>query len=140
MAFRFASPAEQYGLIRKNMRTIVIIGGIILAGATTIAIMMDNRNEAVQPSFSTQGIPPIPPQGGGENPRINPAHGQPGHRCDLAVGAPLVNANGTPVPVAGPQNMNASPAQQQPAPAGLKVNPAHGLPGHRCDLQVGAPL
>lgn len=23
---------------------------------------------------------------------------------------------------------------------GLKVNPQHGLPGHRCDLPVGAPL
>lgn len=122
------------------MRTIVIIGGIILAGATTIAIMMDQRNEAAQPALSTQGILPIPPQGGGENPRINPAHGQPGHRCDLAVGAPLINTDGSPVPAASPQNINATPAQQQPVPAGLKINPPHGQPGHRCDLQVGAPL
>ena len=119
------------------MRTIVIIGGIILAGATTIAIMMDNRNEAAQPAISTQGIPAIPSQGTGENAMINPAHGQPSHRCDLPVGAPLTDAGGTQAPVVIPQNMQDSPS---PAPAGLKINPAHGLPGHRCDLQVGAPL
>ena len=48
------------------MRTIVIIGGIILAGATTIAIMMDNRNESVQPVMSTQGVPVNPSQSTGE--------------------------------------------------------------------------
>lgn len=119
------------------MKTIVIIGGIILAGATTIAIMMDNRNEASQPTISTQGIPAIPNQGTGENLMINPAHGQPGHRCDLAVGAPLTNATTPQAPVVIPQNIQGTPA---PAPAGLKINPAHGQPGHRCDLQVGAPL
>lgn len=115
------------------MKTIVIIGGIILAGATTIAIMMDDRNESIQPAISTQGVPAIPSQGAGENPMINPAHGQPGHRCDLAVGAPLTNANGTQAPAAIPQNI-------QGAPASLKINPPHGQLGHRCDLQVGAPL
>lgn len=122
------------------MRTIVIIGGIILAGATAIAVMMDDRQEAAQPAISTQGIPQMPADAMANAPGLNPAHGQPGHRCDLAVGAPLTNASGAAVPVAAPQNINASPSPQQPAPAGLKVNPAHGLPGHRCDLQVGAPL
>ena len=117
------------------MRTIVIIGGIILAGATTIAIMMDNRNESVQPAMSTQGVTVNPSQSTGESPMINPAHGQPGHRCDLAVGAPLTDVNGAQAPVIIPQNI-----QGAPAPAGLKVNPPHGQPGHRCDLQVGAPL
>jgi len=117
------------------MRTIVIIGGIILAGATTIAIMMDNRNESAQPAVTTQGVPAIPSQGSGVSPMINPAHGQPGHRCDLAVGAPLTDASATQTPAAIPQNI-----QGVPAPAGLKTNPPHGQPGHRCDLQVGAPL
>ena len=117
------------------MKTIVIIGGIILAGATTIAIMMDNRNESVQPIISTQGVPASPSQGTGGSPMINPAHGQPGHRCDLAVGAPLTNAGQAPVAI--PQNIQGTTA---PAPAGLKTNPAHGQPGHRCDLQVGAAL
>lgn len=59
-----------------------------------------------------------------ENPNanvaLNPAHGQPGHRCDIAVGQPL----------------NSQPKQETNA----NVNPPHGQPGHRCDLAVGAPL
>ena len=97
---------------------------------------MSERNEAAQPAVSSQGIPPMPADVMGEAPKVNPAHGLPGHRCDLPVGAALTNDAGTPVPVATPQ----AAVPQQPAPAGLKVNPAHGQPGHRCDLQVGAPL
>lgn len=122
------------------MKTIVIIGGIILAGATVIAVMMDKRNDTAKPEISTQGTPALPAQAGGENLSLNPAHGQPGHRCDLAVGAPLVNSDGTPVPAANPQNIQSAPVSTAPEPAGLKVNPAHGQPGHRCDIQVGAPL
>jgi hypothetical protein len=83
---------------------------------------------------------------------MNPAHGQPGHRCDIAVGAPLstpMNPNYTP-PSANtnsPQSLtpsisNTTPkintAPSQPVAAGM--NPAHGQPGHRCDIAVGAPL
>ncbi len=124
----------------KNMKTIVIIGGIILAGATIIAVVMDQRNEAAKPAISTQGTSALPAQVGGENLSLNPAHGQPGHRCDLAVGAPLTNADGTPVPAANPQNIQSKPVNPATVPSGLKVNPPHGQPGHRCDIQVGAPL
>ncbi len=61
---------------------------------------------------------------------LNPAHGQPGHRCEIAVGAPL---NTAPVN----QGITAAPAASLPA-AGK--NPEHGKPGHRCDIAVGAPL
>lgn len=118
------------------MKTIVIVAGIVLAGATIIGVMMNERNEAAQPALSTQGIPPMPVDASGEAPKNNPAHGLPHHRCDLPVGAPLADASGAAVPVAVPQPQN----PQQAAPAGLKVNPPHGQPGHRCDLQVGAPL
>ncbi len=78
---------------------------------------------------------------------LNPAHGLPGHRCDIAVGAPLnsaPDANTTPAPI----RMNAAPAQpnapmMQSAPsAGGKVliNPPHGQPGHDCSVEVGKPL
>ena len=81
---------------------------------------------------------------------VNPAHGQPGHRCDLTAEAPLstpVKNNITPIvntstPAPIPQNpviynpQTTAPASK--ATAGL--NPAHGQPGHRCDLTVGAPL
>jgi hypothetical protein len=69
---------------------------------------------------STGSVAPSP---GGA---LNPAHGQPGHRCDIAVGEPLSAAPAT-------TSVNtAAPAQ--------KLNPAHGQPGHRCDIAVGAPL
>ena len=73
---------------------------------------------------------------------LNPAHGQPGHRCDIAVGAPL---NSAPATATQPQTV---PAQTVTAPAPApapadptaKLNPAHGQPGHDCSIPVGAPL
>ena len=79
---------------------------------------------------------------------VNPAHGEPGHRCDIAVGAPLNSAPSAPSAAnpqvtAAPQPTITQPTiQQTPAPsAGTgKVNPAHGEPGHDCTIAVGAPL
>lgn len=75
---------------------------------------------------------------------LNPAHGMPGHRCDIAVGAPLnspANTNGpAPVQIQTPQN-NAPMMQQVPAnTAGVRLNPPHGQPGHDCTIEVGKPL
>jgi hypothetical protein len=78
---------------------------------------------------------------------MNPAHGQPNHRCDIAVGAPL-NSPVVPAksnPVVQQQN-NAVPtttvtpntAVTTPTPEGM--NPPHGQDKHRCDIAVGAPL
>lgn len=76
---------------------------------------------------------------------LNPAHGQPGHRCDIAVGAPLnskagtqptqVNPSGQPI-----QIQNQAIATTQPVKTAKGMNPPHGQPGHRCDIPVGAPL
>jgi DNA polymerase III alpha subunit (gram-positive type) len=79
---------------------------------------------------------------------LNPAHGQAGHRCDIYVGQPLDSK-----PVAGlsqtttppattttastPQTVNVAP---QPVQVAAGMNPAHGQPGHRCDIEVGKPL
>ncbi len=77
---------------------------------------------------------------------LNPAHGQPGHRCDLAVGAPL-NSSPTSATAAPQVTTQATPAATStPAVApttnakGQKLNPAHGQPGHKCEIPVGAPL
>ena len=80
------------------------------------------------------------------NVKLNPPHGQPGHRCDISVGAPLDGSAPasptiqTSVPTSTtPININTA----TPPPAGSasgKVNPPHGQPGHRCDIAVGAPL
>jgi hypothetical protein len=136
------------------------------------------------------------------NAKLNPAHGQPGHRCDIAVGAALPAEGSAPnlklptptVPVLNTPIQNTTPVVQPPAAtatcgiwfkpctrttwsslrysgwatikfkpqptnqtataatpaqtAPLKpdtlfargLNPAHGQPGHRCDIAVGQPL
>jgi hypothetical protein len=92
---------------------------------------------------------------GGASGALNPEHGKPGHRCDIAVGAPLNGtANATPsvaqqptaIPVSQPSATVQAPinlpsnaiATGNASAAGL--NPEHGKPGHRCDIAVGAPL
>lgn len=66
---------------------------------------------------------------------LNPQHGQPGHRCDIAVGAPLNSKPGAAAAKASPQ-VTATPV----VAAKPGMNPQHGQPGHRCDIAVGAPL
>jgi hypothetical protein len=79
---------------------------------------------------------------------MNPAHGQPGHRCELAVGAPLNSApaaaatpSAQPQPITVNQNTpTIIPTEVKAVPAAAGMNPAHGQPGHRCEIAVGAPL
>ena len=94
---------------------------------------------------------------------LNPAHGEPGHDCSIAVGAPLNSAksgasqqsqpimqNGnagqiqpnsvTSTPAASPAPVMAIPNNKTPAGTSGKVNPAHGEPGHDCSKPVGEPL
>ena len=76
---------------------------------------------------------------------MNPPHGQAGHRCDIAVGAPLnspPNKSNSTTTSAGSNSSspaiiktNSSAVVTQPG-----MNPPHGQPGHRCDIAVGAPL
>ena len=81
----------------------------------------------------------------GTNGKLNPAHGAPGHRCDISVGAPLDSkpgqavSNSQAVPnVVSPAQPTFSPQPANKVAAGM--NPEHGQPGHRCDIAVGAPL
>lgn len=85
-------------------------------------------------------------------PGMNPSHGQPGHRCDIAVGAPLNSPKTTttttvqkpvvtqskviPAPAATPVAAPTGPLA--PTPEGM--NPPHGQEGHVCSVAVGAPL
>ena len=86
---------------------------------------------------------------------LNPAHGQPGHRCEIAVGAPLssapavtkapannvaVQSNGLPEKISVPAVATVPSAPAPAAATGSGLNPAHGQPGHRCEIAVGAPL
>ena len=67
----------------------------------------------------------------------NPPHGQPGHRCDIAVGAPLDGSS--PVKIAPQSNPAQAQSNSVMGETG-KLNPPHGQPGHRCDIKVGDPL
>ena len=81
---------------------------------------------------------------------MNPAHGQPSHRCDIPVGAPLNSppaASSTSKTAAQQQNQpvptttvttTPTPVATTPTPEGM--NPPHGQTNHRCDIAVGAPL
>jgi hypothetical protein len=75
---------------------------------------------------------------------MNPAHGQPGHRCDIAVGKPLNtpidNTKAQTTPVQNIQNTNQLKNAGQPAITLKGMNPPHGQTGHRCDIGVGQPL
>ena len=82
--------------------------------------------------------------------KLNPPHGEPGHRCDIEVGAPL---DGTPAPSATPgtgqminvqpgangTNITTAPVTSPSANSG-RINPPHGEPGHDCAVPVGDPL
>ncbi len=79
---------------------------------------------------------------------MNPAHGQPGHRCDIAVGQPLNTAVAkTTVQQTAPKTMTltiqpntSANVVTTNAPTAKGMNPPHGQPGHRCDIAVGQPL
>ncbi len=109
------------------------------------------------------GTPTSAPAANGENPYANlkgnnPAHGQPNHRCDIPEGAPLNSPPGanpapqasaapapaspkpTIVPSSNSPQMPTSPSQTTAPGFSGKPNPAHGQPGHRCDIQEGAIL
>lgn len=105
-------------------------------------------SQVVTPSASTEAAPAG---------ALNPAHGQPGHRCEIAVGAPLNSSpsaspspSPSPSPLPTPQTVTPAPSfNQQPAAqpstpgtsaSSGKVNPGHGQPGHDCSVPVGSPL
>lgn len=86
---------------------------------------------------------------------MNPPHGQPGHRCEIPVGAPL---NSKPADKKQPQATTQVVSQKVEEKPVMKINsgnnsttiegtttlpgmnPPHGQEGHRCDIAVGAPL
>jgi hypothetical protein len=150
--------------------------GTTPAGASTTTATPQNvqtiNSAAPQMKIAPQQTNTIKPSvaANNGNSQINPAHGQPGHRCDIPAGAPLnsapqkttvskaVNTN-TTVAAATPTIVNPStmPALQptqtvqntdaaNAAPAlisngnGAKLNPEHGKPRHDCKVAVGQPL
>jgi hypothetical protein len=126
-------------------------GNVVATKSASAPSLSAPANPSAQPAsiqpVSNPSAPLIATNAG----RVNPAHGQPGHRCDIAVGAPLPAAASTPVlnttpistPVINPPAPATTVVQPQPQPAATVasgINPAHGQPGHRCDIPVGESL
>ena len=129
--------------------------------AAIIATASDSTNASVAKSSSdvtSQDATAVAANTPSDKPALNPEHGMPYHRCEIAVGAPIDSAptqNAAPQVVpqqtAATSSFNTNPISPSlaPAPAPASVpasgpkpanNPAHGEPHHRCDLEVGAPL
>lgn len=134
---------------------LIVLAGSVLSIATLISCSNSQPAENHVPlediinSMPASGNNSKPVNGTGEAPaslsgnvKLNPAHGQPGHRCDIPDGAPLpVDASAPqPQPQSQPQPVTISTPVQQTASVAKGMNPEHGKPGHRCDIAVGAPL
>jgi len=113
---------------------------------TASGSVMTSQPQVTAQSYSTTAPTTATAKG------MNPPHGQPGHRCDISVGAPL---NSAPKNTAGSatvtQATNVTPAMMNVVEAPAKtettpvvtapgMNPPHGQEGHVCGVAVGAPL
>lgn len=118
---------------KLKLNYIIIILGLIF--------MVSCKDEEKTPEVTPQETAETSSQAAGnEEIKVNPAHGLPGHRCDLPVGAPLTaSAGSTPNPNTTSQlpSTSVSPIRVDQTPS---VNPPHGEPGHDCSIAVGAPL
>lgn len=92
--------------------------------------------------------------------KLNPPHGEPGHRCEIPVGAPLDSEpSSTPTEIkidnsgTGNNTQSITPTfsntastptfstqTQGKTATAPGMNPPHGEPGHDCAIPVGAPL
>jgi hypothetical protein len=116
----------------KPVTPVTIADTLLSDTATTVASIV---------SGSKTQVSGTKPQAG-TSAALNPAHGQPGHRCDIAVGAPLNSAPATApqvqtAPVVTTQSASTVPSVSSGT---ARINPPHGQPGHDCSVQVGAPL
>ncbi len=118
---------------KLKINYIIIVLGLIL--------MVSCKDEEKTPEATPQETTETTTKAAGsEEVKVNPAHGLPGHRCDLPVGAPLTASAGStpnPTPTSQLPSTSVSPVRVDQSP---KVNPPHGEPGHDCAVPVGAPL
>ena len=121
----------------------------VMPGATQMNINSQSNAVKINPQSNVvQTIQqPAIMQAQQANSKLNPPHGQPGHRCDIAVGAPLNSkpapngaAQPTVVTTQQPAQNNTVVTQMPAQKTAPGMNPPHGEPGHRCDIAVGAPL
>lgn len=123
-----------------------IVFSLLLVGMGLLSSCRD-QNKETDSREELENAPPTAPSGNTETDKtddtslkedsdleVNPAHGQPGHRCDIPVGAPL---NQTTTQEASRENSQSPVRLRKAAP---KINPPHGEPGHDCSVPIGAEL
>lgn len=115
---------------------IILVFLVALTVGTTVSCKEKSKKKEVTTETSISTKPKISEENSSDSKgdvALNPAHGQPGHRCDIKVGAPLDSS-----PSKSSDNTQSfSPMINS---GNVKLNPAHGQPGHRCDVKVGDPL
>ncbi len=128
-----------------------------ITDSPAVSTIMQPAQNTLQtlPAATTATLPtttvatPTPTTTTATAPGMNPPHGQPGHRCDITVGAPLNSPPGKtattapatqPVVTSTAQPAVTSTPTAPPVKTAPGMNPPHGEPGHRCDITVGAPL
>jgi hypothetical protein len=142
---------------KKHFMKNKIYTGIASLALTALLVACKSENKEAntlenESANTTQNTDATQTQNDGAEVKLNPPHGQPGHRCDIPVGQPL---NSTPNQINVQSNSN---NQQSPifttnqnqqvintntssnSNQGSNLNPPHGQPGHRCDIPVGQPL
>lgn len=108
--------------------------------AMGLIFMVSCKDEEKTAETTTGNTEATTPASTDEAPELNPAHGEPGHRCELPVGAPLNQSAGstsTQTPTSNSPSTSVSPVRVDQSP---KINPPHGEPGHDCAVPVGQPL
>jgi len=138
--------------------TMLALGGIFLLSACTDrterSLKSQTRPVAPPPAMTAPAASAAtdtnsfsaPSQDASGTVALNPEHGMPGHRCEIPVGAPL-NSPAALEPQVSVQQSTQQPAgpriEQQVIPntsKTVRLNPAHGEPGHDCNIPVGEPL
>tara|TARA_R100000935_G_C2817362_1_gene157952 strand:- start:687 stop:1052 length:366 start_codon:yes stop_codon:yes gene_type:complete len=109
--------------------------------ALSLTAMISCKDETKETEASPQNLEVQATDNSKVTAALNPVHGEPGHRCDLPVGAPLNQAANTNI-----QQNNTTTINPNVSPVRINggntptINPAHGEPGHDCSKPVGAEL
>ena len=133
---------------------------VIVAAASMLGVILIDHFAGKQgESFSSFSVSKQMASSAITNPttiKYNPAHGSPGHRCDIPDGAPLPQADKATMPMSSslinlPSNSStekkdiseelskvAKNLNQDTTPAIASINPPHGQPGHRCGSAADA--
>ena len=120
------------------MKLRIISVALLAIGMSFTSCKDDKNQEATSTQTNIQTN-----ENTGTTAALNPAHGQPGHRCEIPVGAPLDQAPATTLQqqqTTTPVSSNTSPVRLNTSTATPLKNPPHGQPGHDCAVPVGADL